>query len=104
MFSTQIRRIPLLVSILVMLFLTLVLSLALLFATGALRPGNSSSLTPKSVVCTPATDPNGVICRPVANPNGLACGVQTDPNGQPCQQHTVRLVANGPAIDGNGHS
>ena len=114
MISTLIQRIPFRVSILIVLFfITLVLSLSLLFASDTFHLGRSGILNPNGVACTPAADPNGVVCSPRADPNslagspgvdpnglaaggtldpsGLACGTQTDPNGQPCQQRTGRL-------------
>ncbi len=76
MLSIQIRRIPFVVSVFVVLLVTLLLCLALLHSSGAMRLGTG-----------PAIDPNG---------HPLACGASIDPDG--CKNR----LALGPIIDPNG--
>jgi hypothetical protein len=68
MMTTQIRRIPLLVSVLVVLLIALLLSLSLLLSFGALAGIGGSG-------------PNGVTNGSMINPDGLAAGSGMDGNG-----------------------
>jgi len=100
MLSTQIRRIPLVVSVLVVLLLTLLLCLALLRFSGALAGAGGSD--PNGVTNGSMINPDGVAGSPAVDPNGLACNAASDPNGHPCQSHAGGLLAAGITIDGNG--
>jgi hypothetical protein len=91
--STPIRRIPLLLSVLVVLIIVLLLSISLLLSSGALRLGSAGG-----------ADPNGVTNGSMINPDGLASGCSADPNGGSCQSHAGGLLAAGVTIDGNGNT
>jgi hypothetical protein len=113
MLSTQIRRIPFVFSILVVLLITLLLCLALLRFSGVLGSvggadpngvSKSSLIDPNGVVSSGILNPNGIAAGPAINPDGLAAGCGMDPNGGSCQRHAGGLLASGVSIDGNGAS
>jgi hypothetical protein len=89
--QTQVRKVPLIISVLVVLIIVLLLSLTLLRFSGVLGT-------------YPSPDPNGVTNGSMINPDGLASGCSTDPNGGSCQPHANGLLAAGSGMDGNGHS
>jgi hypothetical protein len=102
MIAIQTRRVPLLVSVLVVLIITLVLCLALLRFSGTLA--GSGGIDPNGVTNGSMINPDGLAAGPRIDPDGLACGGTMDPNGAHCQHHAGGLLASGVSIDGNGAS
>jgi subtilase family serine protease len=102
MLSTQIRRIPFVFSVLVVLIITLLLCLALLRFSGVFAAG--AGMDPNGVTNGSMINPDGVAGSPGVDPNGLASGCTIDPNGGSCQSHASGLLAAGVSIDGNGNT